>query len=90
MVLGAAWEDRADALPLFVQRARPSYPIGLIAQKNAAAFLSLPPDELLLPHLVVVDPRGRIVAQYEATDAFFANPAKEEENIRSLLRAWVK
>ncbi len=85
-VLASAIEDgAAKALPDFLRRVSPPFPVGYDARPPVLEFLQHPvAARLFMPQLVYVDPAGMIRAQYTADDAFLEE-SHQEENMRKKL-----
>ena len=81
--LASAIEDAAAAaVPGFLQRFNPPFPVGYNARGPVLEFLQHPMAErLLMPQLVFLDRDGNIRAQYAGDDPFL-NEDRQETNIR--------
>jgi len=81
--LASAIEDAAaKAVPGFLKRFNPPFPVGYNARGPVLEFLQHPMAErLLMPQLVFVDRDGKIRAQYAGDDPFL-NEDRQEANIR--------
>lgn len=84
-VLASAIEDMAPtAIPDFVRRYKPPFPVGFNNRAPALEFVEHSTDtRLLMPQLVFVDRMGMIRAQYGGDDSFLA--AGQERNVRGLI-----
>ena len=83
-------DDAPNTLAEFVARFRPAFPIGYTSQAAVNAFLRRSVMEtrpLYVPRLLVIDPAGKIQAEYPGEDAFFHNP---EPPLRALLDKMLK
>jgi hypothetical protein len=89
-VLSSAIEDMAAmALPDFLKRFQPTFPVGHNNRDQALEFLQHPPMfKLLMPQLVFVDREGTIRAQYAGDDTFFG--AEQEKNLRAKVAELLK
>lgn len=85
-VLASAIEDMAaQALPDFLKRFNPPFPVGYNARPPVLDFLQHPiAARLFMPQLVYVDRAGKIRAQYTADDSFM-DESQQEENMRKKL-----
>jgi thiol-disulfide isomerase/thioredoxin len=85
---GSAIEDMAStALPDFLKRFSPSFPVGYNDRHVALEYLQHPPMlRLLMPQLAFVDRKGQIRAQYSGDDQFMAEAALER-NLRKQIEA---
>jgi hypothetical protein len=75
-VIGAAVDDKAPYLVTpFVQRYRPNFPVGYLAQTDLVKFLDLAPDvRPIAPMVMFIDSNGTVRNQYYGKDtAFFAD-----------------
>jgi peroxiredoxin len=81
--LASAIEDAAaTAVPAFLKRFNPPFPVGYNARGPVLEFLQHPMAErLLMPQLVFVDRDGKIRVQYAGDDSFL-NEDRQETNIR--------
>jgi thiol-disulfide isomerase/thioredoxin len=88
-VLGSATEDMAQlAVPDFIKRFQPGFPVGFNQRDPVTEFLQHPPMyRLLMPQLVFVDRQGVVRAQYSGDDPFFAD---QEKNIRGMIENLLK
>jgi thiol-disulfide isomerase/thioredoxin len=88
--LASAIEDMASlAVPDFVRRFQPPFPVGFNNRDQVLEYLQHPPMyKLLMPQLVFVDREGVIRAQYAGDDAFFG--ADEEKNLRAKIESLLK
>jgi peroxiredoxin len=82
-VLASAIEDQASlAVPGFIKRFHPAFPVGFNNRDQVLEFLQHPVmDKLMMPQLAIVDRKGTIRAQYSGDDPFFG--ANEEKNLRA-------
>jgi len=89
-VLASAIEDMASmAVPDFVKRYQPSFPVGFNNRDQVLEYLQHPPMfKLLMPQLVFVDRQGIIRAQYAGDDPFFG--ADQEKNLREKIESLLK
>jgi peroxiredoxin len=75
-------EAAAAAVPGFLKRFNPPFPVGYNARGAVLEFLQHPMAErLLMPQLVFMDRDGNIRAQYAGDDPFL-NEDRQETNIR--------
>ena len=83
-VVGSAIEDMAAmAVPDFIKRFNPPFPVGFNERDPVLQFLQHPPMmRLLMPQLVFIDNQGNIRAQYTGDDTFLAE-ADMERNLRA-------
>jgi thiol-disulfide isomerase/thioredoxin len=83
-VLASAIEDgAAAAVPGFLKKFNPPFPVGSNSRPLVLEFLQHPAAErLLMPQLVFIDQQGAIRAQYSG-DAPFLDEAQADQNIRS-------
>ncbi|PWU01592.1 MAG: hypothetical protein C5B51_22530 [Terriglobia bacterium] len=81
--LGSAIEDMAaSALPDFLKRFSPPFPIGYNARAPVLEFLQHPmAARLIMPQLVFIGRDGLIQAQYAGDDPFFVED-QQEKNMR--------
>jgi peroxiredoxin len=86
-VLASAIEDgAAKALPDFLKRFNPPFPVGYNARPAVLEFLQHPvAARLFMPQLVYVDRTGIIRAQYTADDSFMEE-SHQEENMRNKMQ----
>lgn len=82
-VLASAIEDHAaSAVPDFLKRFHPPFPVGYNDRSAALEFLQHPmAARLIMPQLVFIDPTGTIRAQYAGEDAFFDD--QQETHVRA-------
>jgi thiol-disulfide isomerase/thioredoxin len=89
--LECAFNDDAIAtMPGFLERFAPPFPVGYSASAAVMAYLQhlvLDPRPLFVPHMVFLDRRGVIRADYPGGDAFFTNA---NANIRAQLEKMLK
>ena len=83
-VLASAIEDHAAAaVPDFLKRFHPPFPVGYNDRAAALDFLQHPmAARLIMPQLVFIDPSGMIRAQYAGDDPFFLDD-QQETNVRT-------
>jgi len=89
-VLECAFNDDAEgALPMFVARFRPAYPVGWSNQVEVRTYLNvgLMDGHFMVPHMVFLDRRGIIQADYPGESDFMKDPAT---NIRAELEKLLK
>jgi peroxiredoxin len=89
-VLGTAIEDMASmAVPDFIKRFQPTFPVGWNTRDQTLEYLQHPPMfKLLMPQLVFIDRRGVIRAQYAGDDPFFG--ADQDKNLRAKIEELLK
>jgi peroxiredoxin len=77
-VLASAIEDMAAvALPEFIKRYNPPYPIGFNDRNAVLDYLQIPMmNRLLMPQIAFIDRQGNIRAQYTGDDKFFGDDMK--------------
>ncbi|HUJ22116.1 MAG TPA: TlpA disulfide reductase family protein [Bryobacteraceae bacterium] len=90
-VVASAIEEMASmAVPDFVKKFQPGYPVGFNQREVAEDFLQHPVMyRLLMPQIAVIDRKGVIRAQYPGDDKFF-DKAAQEKNFRELLEPLLK
>ena len=90
-VLASAIEDMASmAVPDFIKRFEPGFPVGFDQREYAESYLEHPVIyRLLMPQVVVIDRNGTIRAQFAGDDKFFEK-ADQEKNFRDLLEPLLK
>lgn len=83
-VVASAIEDNAAAaVPDFLKRFHPPFPVGYNDRASALEFLQHPmAARLIMPQLVFIDGHGMIRAQYSGDDPFFLED-QQEQNVRS-------
>jgi thiol-disulfide isomerase/thioredoxin len=85
-VLGCAFNDDAkQTMAGFLQQFRPPFPVGWTNHDAVLAYLQrtiLDPRPLYVPHMVFLDRRGMIRADYAGESDFFKDPAT---NVRAEL-----
>ena len=83
-VLASAVEDgAAAAVPGFLKKFNPPFPVGYNVRQPVVDFLQRPiAERLLMPQLVFIDRRGVLLEQY-AGDSPFLDEAKAAQNLRS-------
>ena len=82
--------DAVAAMPEFLQRFTPPFPVGLATNADVMAYLqhsAIDPRPLFVPHMVFLDRAGVIRAEYPGGDAFFSNA---NANIRAQLDKMLK
>jgi peroxiredoxin len=83
-------DDAVAAMPEFLQRFTPPFPVGFAANAAVTAYLQhsvIDPRPLFVPHMVFLDRAGVIRADYPGEDAFFINA---NANIRAQLDKMLK
>ena len=82
-VLASAIEDgAASAVPGFLKKFNPPFPVGSNLRQPVLDFLQHPiAERLVMPRLVFIDRQGVIRAQY-AGDAPFLDEAQADKNLR--------
>ena len=83
-------ENARNLLPEFIQRFQPPFPVGWNSDAAVHAYLGrsiIDQRPLYVPHMVFLDRRGIIRADYPGEDAFFHNP---DVNIRAQLDSLLK
>lgn len=82
-VVASAIEDMASlAVPDFIKRFQPSFPVGFNTRDPVIEYLQHPSMlKLLMPQLVFIDRSFTIRAQYSGDDPFFG--ADQEKNLRA-------
>jgi peroxiredoxin len=90
-VVASAIEDMASmAVPDFIKKFQPGYPVGFSQRDQVQAFLEHPVIyKLMMPQVVVIDRKGTIRAQFAGDDRFFMNE-EQEKNFRELLEPLLK
>ena len=85
-VVEAAIDGNAPmAVPGFVQRFQPNFPVGFVTYEAAVEYLQHPLTLILhVPALVFIDRQGTIRAEYEGDAPFFSD-AKQEQNLRGAI-----
>ena len=82
--------DAVAAMPEFLQRFPPPFPVGLATNAAVMAYLQhtvIDPRPLFVPHMVFLDRGGVIRADYPGGDSFFLNA---NANIRAQLDKMLK
>jgi peroxiredoxin len=81
-VVASAIEDKAaEAVPDFLKRFHPPFPVGYNDRAPVLEFLEHPAAaRLIMPQLVFIDGHGTIRAQYTGDDPFF-NDDQRESNV---------
>jgi peroxiredoxin len=89
-VLASAIEDMAAmALPDFIKRFQPPFPVGFNERNGVLEYLQHPAMfRLMMPQLVFIDRTGTIRAQYSGDDKFFGDD--QEKNLREQVETLVK
>jgi thiol-disulfide isomerase/thioredoxin len=87
VVLSSAIEDMAAmAVPDFVKRFTPAFPVGFNDRNSVLDYLQHPVmNRLLMPQLVFVDKQFTIRAQYSGDDKFFGDD--QEKNLRAQIES---
>jgi thiol-disulfide isomerase/thioredoxin len=90
-VVASAIEDMASlAVPDFIKKFQPGYPVGFNQRDYVQEYLQHPVIyRLLMPQVVVIDRKSVIRAQYAGDDQFFEKDA-QEKNFRDLLAPLLK
>jgi peroxiredoxin len=90
-VLASAIEDgAAAAVPGFLKKFNPPFPVGSNARPPVLEFLQHPmAARLIMPRLVFIDRQGMIRAQYGGDDPFL-DEAQAEKNLRSKIEELLK
>ena len=84
--------DALAALPEFLARFKPPFPVGLATNADVTTYLQhsvVDSRPLFVPHMVFLDRGGVIRADYPGGDTFFAN-ANANANIRAQLDKMLK
>jgi len=82
-VVEAAINDNPD-VPGFIERFKPTFPVGVAEHLAATEFMQLSPVvRAYVPFMAFVDRAGMIRSQYTGGDAFLLDEAAEEKNIRA-------
>ena len=89
-VLATAIEDMAAmAVPDFIKRFQPNFPVGYNNRQQTIEYLQLNVDmRMMMPQLVFVDREGAIRAQYSGDDPFFG--PRQEANLRAKIEELLK
>ena len=90
-VVAAATEDLAAmAVPDFIRRFQPGFPVGFAPKTAAQDYLEHPVIfKMMMPQVVVIDRQGVIRAQLAGDDKFF-DRTNQEKNFRELLAPILK
>jgi len=85
-VVASAIEDMAAmAVPDFIRRFQPGFPVGFAPRTAVESYLEHPVMfKMMMPQVVVIDRQGVIRAQLAGDDKFF-DRANQEKNFRELL-----
>jgi len=85
-VVAAATEDMAAmAVPDFIRRFQPGFPVGFAPRNTVETYLEHPVMfKMMMPQVVVIDRQGVIRAQIAGDDKFF-DRTNQEKNFRELL-----
>jgi len=78
-------DDSASAIPDFLERFRPPYPVGYSNASAVMAYLQytiIDPRPLMVPQMVFIDRAGMIRAQFPGESEFFRNAGA---NVRAQL-----
>lgn len=91
-VLASAIEDMArQALPDFLKRFSPPFPVGYNARGPVIDFLQHPiAARFIMPQLVLIDRQGMIRAQYAGDDPFMTNETQQEAGLRGKIEELLK
>src|SRR5688500_7445716 len=91
-VVGSAIEDMATlALPDFIKKFRPTFPVGYNSRTAVLDYLHHPVMfRLMMPQLVVIDRKGVIRGQYSGDDTKFFASTVQEKNIRAVIEPLLK
>jgi len=86
-VLGSAIEDMASlAIPDFIRRFQPSFPVGFNARDPVLNYLQHPSMfKLMMPQLVLIDREFTIRAQHAGDDPFFG--PEQDKNLRAKIES---
>jgi peroxiredoxin len=89
-VLASAIEDMAAmAVPDFIKRFQPPFPVGFNERNPVLEFLQHPSMfRLMMPQVVFIDRTGMIRAQYSGEDKFFGDD--QEKNLREQIESLLK
>ena len=89
-VLASAIEDMAAmALPDFIKRFHPPFPVGYNERDPVLGYLQHPAMfKLMMPQLVFIDRQGIIRAQFSGDDKFFSDD--QEKNLREQVESLLK
>jgi thiol-disulfide isomerase/thioredoxin len=89
-VLASAIEDMAAvAVPDFVRRFNPAFPVGFNSRNAVLDYLQHPiMNRLLMPQMAFIDRQFTIRAQYPGDDKFFGDDM--EKNMRQQIEALLK
>jgi|SRR5579872_3396239 len=90
-VLASAIEDMASmAVPDFIKRFEPGFPVGFDQREYVETYLEHPVMyRMMMPQVVAIDRKGVIRAQFAGDDKFFEK-AGQEKNFRDLLEPLMK
>jgi peroxiredoxin len=90
-VLASATEEgAATAVPGFIQRLHPPFPVGYNDRGQVVEYLQRSPGvAMMMPQLVFIDRTGVIRAQLSGEEPFFAEP-NQEKNIRAEIATLLK
>jgi peroxiredoxin len=90
-VVASAIEEMASlAVPDFIKKFEPGFPVGYDQREYVEEYLEHPVIyRLLMPQVVVIDRKGVIRAQYAGDDKFFGKD-EQEKNFRELLEPLLK
>jgi len=92
-VLASAIEDNAKtAVPDFIKRFNPPFPVGFNNRDTAVEYLQHPSFlRFSMPQVVFVDKGGTIRSQYSGDDPFFADEIQTQmQNFRSKIEELLK
>lgn len=89
-VIGSAIEDMAKmAVPDFVKRFQPSFPVGYNDRNAVLEYLQHPAMlRMMMPQVVFIDRQGTIRAQYAGDDPYFG--PDQEKNLRQTIESLLK
>jgi len=89
-VVGSAIEDMAKmAVPDFIKRFQPSFPVGYSDRNSVIQYLQHPAMlRMMMPQVVFIDREGMIRAQYSGDDPYFGD--NQEKNLRQSIESLLK
>jgi peroxiredoxin len=90
-VLASAIEDMAAAaIPDFLRRFDPPFPVGYSNRLQVLEYLQIPVmNRLMMPQMAFIDRNGTIRAQYAGEDPFF-NEEKVKANLTAQIESFLK
>ena len=90
-VVASATEDMASmAVPDFIKKFQPGFPVGFNQREFVEKYLEHPAIyRMMMPQVVVIDRKGVIRAQFAGDDKFFER-TNQEKNFRELLEPLLK